>query len=275
MAIDLGDPVPLVFYTRDATGALASVTTAVLTITLPDGTSVTPAVALGAVGTYAPTTPYISVQSGIHRVSWVGSGVNAQDYTDVFNVLPADPRFLISLADARAALGTVAANTVKDEDLRWALAAVTPIIERKTGPILTATKTWTVDGGAAQILLPSAVTSVQSVTDTGVLLTPGADYTVNLRSGIVTRGTLLYPFRFLPGIQNVTTVYTVGGSVVSPGQAYAARITLRQLWLVSGQQGLRPSMGSPGAASGAPVGFLLPNAALEALEPTPNVPGFA
>jgi len=277
MAFDLGDPIPLTFITKDAAGALAAVTTAVLTITLPDGTNVLPAVAAVSTGTYAPTTPYISVQSGLHRVSWVGSGANAQDYGDVFNVLAANPRFLISLADARSALGTVATNTVKDEDLRSYLAAVTSIIEDVTGPILPLTgQVWTVDGGGSQVLLPSAVASVQSVTDTGVALTSGADYTVNLRSGIVTRGTLLYPFRFLPGVQNVTITYTVGGSTVPANVALAARIILRQLWLVSGQQGNRPAMGSPESVSSAPVGFAIPNAALELLNSGPNnVPGFA
>ena len=120
MAFDLGDPIPLTFTTKDATGALAAVTTAVLTITLPDGTTVSPAVAAVSVGTYAPTTPYLSTLAGLHRVSWVGSGTNAQSYTDVFNVRAVNAGQLISLAEARTALGTQPANTTKDEDLRAA-----------------------------------------------------------------------------------------------------------------------------------------------------------
>jgi hypothetical protein len=278
VAIDLGDPVPLAIFITDDTGAAVNAGAVVLTITLPDGTSVLPAVTNGTVGAYTASFP--TTLAGRHLVRWVATGVNASTYSDEFNVSPADPRFLISLDDARKALGTVAANTVKDEDLRVYVAAVTNIIEDVTGPILTLPgQVWTVDGGAAQVLLPSAVTSVQSVTDTGVTLTPVSDYTVNLRSGIVTRGTLLYPFRFLPGIQNVSVTYTVGGSTVPGNVALAARIILRQLWIVSGQQGNRPAMGSSEASGTTPgrfMGFAIPAAALELLNSGPtDMPGFA
>jgi hypothetical protein len=279
MSFDVGDPIPLSVTVRNASGVPENATTMVLTITLPDGTTTAPAVT-GMAGVYTLTVPYFATQSGIHRVNWVATGTNACTNSDIFNVMAANPRFLISLDDARKALGTVAANTVKDEDLRVYVAAVTNIIEDVTGPILTLPgQVWTVDGGAAQVLLPAAVTSVQSVTDTGVTLTPVSDYTVNLRSGIVTRGTLLYPFRFLPGIQNVSVTYTVGGSTVPGNVALAARIILRQLWIVSGQQGNRPTMGSSDSSGTTPgrfMGFAIPAAALELLNSGPtDMPGFA
>jgi len=201
MAFDLGDPIPLTFTTKDATGALAAVTTAVLTITLPDGTSVLPPVAVVSTGTYAPTTPYISTVAGVHRVSWVGSGANAQDYADTFNVMAADPRLLISLADAKAGLGIT--GTSKDEDIRSVIAAATPIMEDLCGPILRTTRTETYDGGTTQInLLWSPLISITSIiesygstyvrtlTQQDVFSGSGLDsfgFSVDLTTGIVTR----------------------------------------------------------------------------------------
>jgi len=270
MAIDLGDVFPLAVFIADDLGVAANAGAVTLTITLPDGTVATPAVSNTSPGAY--TASFTTTQVGRHAVRWVATGVNANTESDEFNVQPADLRFLLSLDDARSALGTVGAANVKDEELRSYLTAITPIIENVTGPVLQATRTWTVDGGSAQILLPSPASSVQSVTDTGVLLTPTSDYTVNLRSGIISRGTLLYPFSFLPGIQNVTVVYTAGGSVVPSNVALAAQIILRQLWLVTGKQRQRPAMGQENAS---PIGFAIPNAAKELLSSTPNVPGFA
>jgi hypothetical protein len=286
MAFDVGDPIPLSVTVRNASGTPENATTVVLTITLPDLTTVTPAVT-GVVGVYTTNVPYVATLAGRYLVDWVATGTNACTNSDIFNVLAGDPRFLISLAEARLALSAGAANTVKDEDLRSYLAAVTTIVENETGPILKASgQVWTVDGGGASVLLPTAVISVQSVTDTGVTLTAGSDYTVDLRAGIVHRGTLrypfgalLYPFRFSPGFQNVTITYTVGGSTVPANVALAARIILRQLWIVSGQQGNRPATGPTDprrASEPVLVGFAIPNAAMELLNSgLIAVPGFA
>lgn len=271
MAIDLGDVIPLAVFIANDLGVPENAGAVTLTITQPDGTVATPQVTNTTAGVY--TANFTTTQVGRHAVRWVATGANANAESDEFNVQPADLRPIISLDDARTALGTVGASNVKDEELRNYLSTVTSVIENITGPILQATKTWTVDGGNSQVLLPSPAASVISVTDTSVLLAPGSDYTVNLRSGIVSRGTLLYPFRFLPGIQNVTVVYTVGGTTVPSNVALAAQIILRQLWLVTGRQRQRPAMGQDAPS---PVGFSVPNAALELLHGTPNnVPGFA
>jgi len=290
VAFDLGDPVPLVFLTKDATGVPASVTTAVLTITLPDGTSVTPAVQVGAVGTYAPVTPYLSLQPGIHRVSWVGTGANAQDYSDTFNVLPADPRFLISLDEARKGLGTAAANTVKDEDLRSVIAAATPIMEDIVGPILRTSRVETYDGGASTIvLLWSPVISISSMLETYgnnvrtlTLQDPfagtgqdGYGYTVDLVSGIVTRRSAGVARPFALGRRNVQVSYVSGRATVGGNVLLATRRLVRFLWQQE-QQGFRPAMGAPDTAMAlTPSGFAVPRAVIELCAGDVRGPGIA
>ena len=291
MAFDIGDPIPLTFTTRDATGALAAVTTAVLTITLPDGTSVLPPVTMVSTGTYAPTTPYYSTMAGTHRVSWVGSGVNAQSYADVFNVMASDPGGIISLADARAALGTVTASTIKDEDLRNYIAAASAIMENIVGSILKTTRTETFDGGSSQIvLLWAPLISVSSIIESyGAAyrrtLTPqdifagtGADafgYTVELLTGVVTRRAAGIAVPFPTGQRNIQITY-IAGRAVTGNLLLATRLVIRQLWLVSGQQGLRPAMGNAGVdTAGVPVGFAVPNAVLELCAPHARPPGLA
>ena len=84
MVYDLGDVAYLSWATVDQNGAAADVTTAVVTITLPDGTSATPSVTHGVTGAY--TASYTQTQQGRHLLRWVGTGTNPQAYTDEFTV---------------------------------------------------------------------------------------------------------------------------------------------------------------------------------------------
>ena len=291
MAYDLGDPIPLIFKTVDAAGAPVNVTAATLTVTLPDGTSVAPAVGLPSpVGTYAPSTPYVSSQAGIHRVSWVGTGTSAQAYSDVFNVLASDPRFLISLADARLGIGVTAANTMKDEDLRTYIAAATPIMEDIVGPILRATHVETYDGGAPSIaLLWAPMISVSSVVESygstvrytlnpvDVFSGGGTDaygYTVDLGSGLMTRRAAGVAIPFAAGRRNVQVTYISGRTSVTANVLLATRRLIRHLWQ-SEQQGFRPPMSGPDALTKTPSGFAVPFAVIEMCAAATRAPGLA
>jgi hypothetical protein len=279
MAFDLGDTIPLPFLTKDPTGALADiVTTAVLTITLPDTTTVTPAVTHVTTGTYVPAVPYISTQPGIHKVSWVGSGTNAQDYTDTFNVMAADPGFIISLADARAGIGYPLANTTNDEDLRTYVAAATPVMEDLIGSILRVPRTDTYDGGRSQIVLLwtplISVTSViesygtferilnlENIFDGSAIDAYG--YTIELDTGLLTRRIAGRVAPFPPGRRNVQVVYTSGRAALKGNHLLATRIVVRQMWQAD-QQGYRPTMGAPDAdLVPTPSGFLVPRRAAQ------------
>lgn len=188
---------------------------------------------------------------------------------------------ILVLADARTALGLPATDTSKDADLSATyIPAVTPIVEDIAGPVMAVTgKTWTVDGGKTQYLLPVAPTAVTQVTETGVVLVANVDYTVNLRAGVVTRGSVQTPYVFLPGQQNIVFTYNQGYAVapanVNATHKLGARIILRQLWL-SDQQGNRPAFGQPdNDVVSTPSGFLIPRRAFELLSrPTTAMPGF-
>ena len=290
MAFDLGDPIPLTFTTRDATGALAAVTTAVLTITLPDGTSVLPAVTAVSVGTYAPTTPYYSTAAGIHRVSWVGSGTNAQDFADTFNVLAADPRFLITLAEARAGIGS-GASTAKDEDIRSLIAAATPIMEDLVGPILRTSRVDTYDGGTTQInVIWAPMISVSSIIESygsnyqrtltlqDIFAGVSSDaygYTVDLGTGIITRRAAGVAVPFAIGRRNVQVSYISGRTVVAPNVLLATRRLIRHLWGQE-QQSFRPNVLTPEAAMAlTPSGFAVPKVVIELCADSTRMPGFA
>lgn len=294
MAFDLGDPIPLTFETYDVATMLVptDVTTAVLTITLPDQSAVTPAVVKTSTGVYAPTAPYVSTQAGIHRVSWVGTiGGTTQFKTDTFNVLPADPRFLISLADARRGLGTTAANTVKDEDLRTYIAAATPIMEDIVGSILRQSRVESYDGGSTQInlLWPPliSVTSViesygsssqRTLTAQDIFAGSGLDsygYTVDLVSGIITRRASGVAMPFAAGKRNIQVTYVAGRSSVTGNILLATRRLIRHLWQQE-QQGFRPPMSGPDTSMGTtPMGFAVPKAVLEMCADSTRISGIA
>ena len=289
---DLGDPIPLVFTVLNASGAPENATTVVLTITLPDLTTVTPAVT-GLVGVYTTTVPYVATLAGHYVVDWLATGTNACTSSDVFNVMAPDPGFIISLSDARAGLGTAAGNTVKDEDLRLFIAAATPIMEDIVGPILRKARVETYDGGTSQInLLWSPVVSITNIIesygstyvrtltaqDTSIFAGTGSDaygYTVDLTTGIVTRRAVGVAIPFMAGKRNVQVTYVSGRATVTGNILLATRRLIRHLWLQE-QQGLRPQMGAPDTSMGlTPSGFAVPRAVIEMCAGDTRAPGLA
>lgn len=192
---------------------------------------------------------------------------------------------ILTIADARTACRIPSADTSNDADLTGTyIPAVTIVVEDMAGPVMTQTGlTWTVDGGRTFVNLPTKVTAVTSVTETGTALVAGVDYTVNLRAGIVTRGSTQQPYIFLPGQQNIVVTYNAGYAAASTNvlahHKLAARIILRQMWQAD-QQGTGAGRQINGAGNdldtvSTPSGFLIPRRAFELLKATPNVPGFA
>jgi hypothetical protein len=130
MSFDLADTVPLTVEIRDAAGVLVNASSVVCTITLPDTTTTTPTVSNPSTGRY--TVDYVTVQPGRHAVRWVSTGP-ASAFTDQFDVRPAAPGYIISLADAKAKLRISATNTAQDEQVRTYVEAATLICERVRG----------------------------------------------------------------------------------------------------------------------------------------------
>ena len=264
----------------------------VLTITLPDLTTVTPATT-GTVGVYATTVPYVATLAGRYLVDWVATGTNACTSSDVFNVDAPDPGFIISLAEARAGIGMGAATT-KDEDIRSLIAAATPIMEDIVGPIMRKTRVETYDGGTSQInLLWSPVVSVTSVIesygstyvrtltaeDTSMFASTGSDaygYTVDLVSGILTRRAVGIAIPFMGGKRNIQVTYVSGRTVIGGNVLRATRLLIRHLWSQE-QQSFRPNVLS---APDLPMtvtlsGFAVPRAVVEMCADSTRAPGLA
>lgn len=230
-------------------------------------------------GTGIYTYDFAVTAAGRHTYRWLGTGANAGAYSDIFHSLPADPRFLLSLDDARAQLRKPGGDTVDDDELRIYLAAVTPIVEDVAGAQASLSGSTTFDGGKGAVLLPVAASAVTQVTENGVVLAAGSDYTVNLASGIVHRGTQLAPYTFLPGHQNIVVTWAAGG-VDDENVRLAARIILRQLWQADQVGGGRPGVGGAAPANdmtATPSGFAIPRRAMQLLTPNAagRMPGFA
>lgn len=290
---DLADTVPLTFLVTDSAGAPADTgATPVCTVTLPDGTTSTPAVVHGVTGTY--TASYLTTQAGRHSVRWVGTGTNASAFTDVFDVhSAAGAPQMFSLDEGRKALREPAALTLDNEEIRGYITAATRVVEDVYGPVVPATITQTFDGGKRKLFADTVITTMVSVTESGNALVSGTDYTVDYDAGILTRGTYqgsvfaeptyqepaYFPAVWAFGIQNIVVVYKGGvpvNGVIPEHVRKAGRIIMRSLWQPD-QQPYRPALGGhPDAEmTTTPNGLPIPRGALELLRRGSTDVGFS
>jgi hypothetical protein len=135
---DLGDTVGLATTLRDSAGALTNATTVALTITKPDGTTETPAVTNPPSSTGQYTKDYVPATAGRYVARWTFTTPTAA-YVDTFEVAPADPGYIVSLADAKTHLNIT--STTHDEELRGIISAATVVVEHFVGPIARRTYT--------------------------------------------------------------------------------------------------------------------------------------
>lgn len=230
---DLGDPAALSVSIRDTAGTLADATTVVCTITLPDATTTTPSVTHSSTGVYSVS--YTPTLAGRYKIRWVATGTNTSAYSDIFDVFASDPRFLISLADAREVLNLTSSNTTHDEELRLYLAAATVVIDAIDRPYLLETRTHTFHGGSRTLVLPETqIGSVTSITANGSTL-PASSYRVDEFSGVIHA----YYSWFPAGIRNIVVTYTTGDDEIPANVILAARELVRHWWQRS-QQTPRP-----------------------------------
>jgi hypothetical protein len=281
---DSGDVVPLTVNIRDANGALANATAVTLTITLPDGTTTSPAPANPSVGLYQ--ADYVTVMEGRHVVRWVATGNNASAYTDSFDVRPADPPLIMSLSAAKAALNLPGTETGDDEELRSLIEAVTATVEAYRGEVIAGRPIsepisvrddgmcgidgvyargggyWAGRSSRRLIFTRTPILSVTSITRPldGVTWTSADLVIVDATSGVVsTYGAPFYG--------DLVASYVAGYQVVPANFTEAAKIILKHLW----QTQQTPGMGSrvfggedvTGGLAG--LGFAIPNRAAELL----------
>lgn len=278
MPFDLGDTVRLRGDCRNAGGTLTNATTAVLTITLPDGTTATPSVTNPPASTGEYFVDYTSVQAGRHGVRWVFTAPAAA-YTDMFDVRAAAPPLILSLADARQHLQIPASDTSADEQMRGWLESVTELVESLCGPVVrrTVVEDHSIQGwGVTELALRR--TPVLSVTSAIGVLTGSASYDIAGLSvdsnGILRR---LDGGR-MSGLLRVT--YSAGRAIVPANLSSAARIILQHLWRT--QYGASRALAGLGGGEDFAVtepiagfGYAIPNRALQLMEPHRLPPGVA
>lgn len=255
MAWDVGDVVPLGVEVRDSAGDLAAAGAIACTITLPDGTTATPAVITAATGRYS--AQFTATQAGPHGVRWVATGANASAWHDGFYIRPVSTP-LVSLSEIKTHLNIAAADTADDEELRDKLAAAhdavaanlqRPVTRETRTDVLMPRGPWTV------VLPKPDVTSVTSVTVAGATLDPD-DYTLDVRTGTLTRSA---------GWSGPVTVVWVTRPVDHADVRNAVMEMCRHLWET--QRGSARSLPRRGGDGPAPAGYALPNRVTELLAP--------
>lgn len=267
MPSDIGDSVPLAWDVKDAAGALTNAGTATLTITLPDGTTVSPSVTNPPASTGQYRVTYVPTIEG--RYSWraVSTSPNTA-YQDVFEVREAASPSLLSLADAKAHLNIT--STTHDDELREFLEAATEIIESHVGAIVRRTHTDKLLGGGETILLPHMqVLEVTALTLDRDGSSPLAlsDLSIDGPAGILRlKSCALFPYGWL----NIT--YKVGRAYVKPNWTLAAKDIVKYNW--RSQLGGLPAI--QGDQQDAPLpGFMIPPSVAALLAPDDVPVGFA
>lgn len=279
MTLIVGETIAWAITVTDSAGAAADPGTGpTATVTLPDATSASATVTKTATGAYTATL--VSTLAGRYRCTWSASGANSSDFpfVQVADVSAADPRYIISIEDARAALNLATSDRTPDEEIRLYVQAATEIVEDLVGPVLTASVTEKHTGGGYALGLFRKATAITSVTEDGTALTSG-DYSLDPNSGLLWRGT--YPGAgtwSADTTAGITVVYTVGAAVVPPSVILAGRELVRHLYAVGQQPWRQPYGGGiEDAMLTTPSGYAVPNRVVQLLKPhmSGRVPGFA
>jgi hypothetical protein len=229
---DLGDTLRFKSDLTDGSGVLTNAATVTLTITLPDGTTVTPSV------TNPPTTTgkYIydyvtslASPAGRYVGQWLFSlaGGATTSYVETFDVGSA----LVTVEEATAHLRAngIITSEADLEQLQWLCTVATDAVERDLGRDYTRkTITEVHSGGSdALVLRRGPVLSVTSISESGSSVTGFI-----LDDPILYRGSTGYYAR---GRQNITVTYVVGSQNPPPIVRKVALNVVQGMWQGSQQ----------------------------------------
>ncbi|MEU2075422.1 hypothetical protein [Streptomyces sp. NPDC013489] len=268
MPFDLGATARLTAECRDPGGTLTTASAVTVTVTLPDGTTATPAATEHGTGEYR--ADYVTAQPGRHVVRWVFTAPAAA-HTDSIDVREAAPPGILSLADAKTYLNK--STSEDDDELRTWIESITAGIEGMCGPVIVRTVVERVDVRRASAIALRA-TPVIDLLSLAPIRTGGTSYDpdsldLDPSTGIVRRtdaGLILGP---------LIVTYTAGRRIVPAALTSAARIILRHLWQTR-QGPQRPQLGTGDFDVNEPVpsfGYAIPNRALQLMEPYRLPPG--
>lgn len=253
---EVGDAVLLTFTPKTPAGA-ASDATVVLSVELPDATSVSPSVTHGGVGEYSAV--FVPTLAGRHVLRWSATGSATDAFVDVLNVSASvSPVAIISLAEARQHLNMPDDETVDDEELRTFINAASRVVERylrETIARRTVVEDRWLRGEPLVVLDAAPIISLTSV------VSPDGAYTwsgtlENSETGLVSLTSAVY------GTARFT--YVAGRSVVPDEYLKATQIITAHLWSTQRQPLVSAGFGgetvvTPGR------GYLIPNQAAQLL----------
>jgi len=274
MATDVGSVYRSSIQVRDGTGSLTNPATKVYTVTLPDGTTQTPAISTDGTGLFH--ADYKMAVEGLHAVNWVTTSPDMSK-TDYENAVVF--RSVVGLAEARSFLGLN--DTSQDETLRVFMMGATELAESVVGTCVIRTVSDHIPGYVRpairlpQAPLPdaNAVTSIASVWTNG----PAWDATllnVYPDSGVVEpkdmRG-----FWFGPWVAS----YKCGRKVIPVGVVMAVKEIIFDLWATQRMpqaDQLEPGLDQTAVYEATmPVGYDIPPHARALLAGVGEIPGFA
>lgn len=283
-------------------GVLVNATTVALTITLPPDpiTGLTSlASGITVVNPPAVTGTYIydyitTTLVGRYVGTWLFTMSTGKTvaYSEVFEVEPSDPGFIISLASAKKYLNIPASVTADDDEIRDWLAAITPMVEDIVGVCAPRVITDIGLGGSTSApqllgdvtmgsayatnriaLTTTPVISVTSVTNTYsyAARTYGpTDLVINKDRGLIT---LLNGYPFMGGPW--TVVYLAGRTRIGANITQACKIIIGHLWQTQRGAGTPAYLGGDDQDVPIGAGFTIPNRAMDLLRSDDTGPGVA
>jgi hypothetical protein len=271
VVFDLGSVYPASLNVYDQNKNLVNATTVTLTITLPDGTSVSPAITNPPAVTGQYTYSYLTVQPGRHVVRWVTTAPNT-GYTDVFDVTEAVIPSVLSLVQAKRQLEIDPLDTNDDAELREVLLAVTLAVEDYKGEII-ARRSFTQRyqfqpyyWNWAQPRLRLDMTPVISLTS---LISDDNGFAWDVVNNLITTPDGLVTVKAGPAISgNVTAVHVSGYTIIPYNYQMASLVVLQHVWETRrGVGGLGGSVGPEELHVAAGKAYALPKKAIELLGP--------
>lgn len=261
MTFDLGDTVPLSVDVLDADGAPTAAASVTLTLDLPDGSALTPLVSNPSTGRYE--VDFVPAVPGRFGVRWTSTDP-ATAYSDVFDVRPAAPRYMISLAQAKRHLNIT--STLHDEELRGHIEAATSAIELYLGETVvrrTVVEQHTLDRPTSAIALDQY--PVVSLTSVAAL---NGSVSWDVGSFDLDRSTGMLRAAGAGGLSGTVVVtYVAGRSEVPANYARAAEIVVEHLYGPQRSAGAGPPSAPGGEEALAPddYGTVIPPMAINLL----------
>lgn len=272
--------------TYQAAAPLAG-STAVLTVTAPDGTTSTPVVTVSGSAASAAVVP---AQTGLYLLVWTVTGAIVDAVQDQFTAAPPSLA-LISFGELREQLSIAPSDTSATTRLRRFMRSGSDVVQNITGPLLGQLRTEYFDGNRETVVLSprwvqSIVTMTETLGTTTFTLTEqplgagGANqfgYTWDRDTHTIIRRANGITNRFPPGDRNVAVTYKQGISPL-PQDITDATGELIRHWWENGQTPGRASFQAGGGDDDGTIvvmGYAVPNRVIEMLKPYERGPAVA